>query len=216
MFNRIKIGWSNGLKKPSDEYDYNYRHGYYMHPQVLHNKIIKMLDEKFPANYEGFIDDKLFYGMCNTAKNEKLYKLSKKERDIEEIKDAWDYIVNLRVNMSISEMILYFNNYEGQSFEHYYIYECFMMELLSRNRNVDLLLSETMTNSVLSIFSNKLHLDEIDVRREMHYWLKTYSEKYDGKKSIDVIDSYSVSNKVLTILFNQKQNINDTVGYPFI
>lgn len=203
---KIKLGWKNGIRTPVDEYKYALGRGYNVSSKKDSVAIIDSLP-KLPKGFEGFIPDKYFYG--HSTKQRGIAK--GRDRNEVELKEAFEYIKKMQANISM-EMLL---NKDLFRITKYYFFLCYLMELLSRNRNVDLILSEEMVYDVLDIFTYvEGFLHDNDTVETLIGHLE-FCKVGLGEESYHVISRMLKKGDVFIIEFDTKQCVHQSVGYPF-
>lgn len=207
--NRLKLSWKNGLKNPVEEYKHSFSRGYNISSKKDYNSIIKSLP-KVPKDYEGFIPDEWFYGGV-TIHRDDVETRDVVVRNFKEAVSAFKYIDIMQANIPMSVL----RKIDFDVVRKYYLL-CFLLEFLCRNRNVDLLMSNVMFDTMVEQLSNNDIIKSTKSSSAFNEIINVLNNcKTDmGDDFFHIVSSIKNKDGIYTVEFDTKQNIHQSVYYP--
>lgn len=205
---RLNISWNGGPNNPAEELEWKINHGHYIHlrDEARGKKAIATVRSRLPEKKTyGYIDNRYFYAAVFSS-NDETINLSLKERNVKEIELAFDDALHMQIYADY-ETIMKFTEADKFAF----LYLNMFIDMIDRNHNCSLRLSEKQTSFVLKKIAVFFGLKQTDC------WNRLISDLPDRIYVVDVDNglfnavskfSYNKKKDVLSVCFSEHQYIH--------
>lgn len=205
---RLNISWNGGPSNPAEELEWKVAHGHYIHLQdeSRRKKAVASILSKLPEKKTyGYIDNRYFYAAVFSA-NDETIKLSLKERNVKEIELAFKDALHMQIHADY-ETIMKFTESDKFAF----MYLNMFIDMIDRNHNCLLKLSEKQTSFVLKMIADFFGFEKTDCWNRIISDLSDRIYVADAENGLfNAVNKFSYNKKkdVLNVCFSERQYIH--------
>lgn len=193
----LRIGWKNGLKNVQDEKSYmcsksNLEHDDSFPRKSLMNKVYGFIPDNWFA-YPSFMPRKDMQNRSTKYRNKNEYSV------------ACDYVKDIKIKVKVKDL--------AEACEYYdaIFVQLFLLEVLTRNRNVDIVFDDDILVSIFDILKSNGIITDGSEYGNLYHEIIYYATKGDACECI--VDD---DNKENILLFNPNQTLHPTTTYPIV
>ena len=193
----LRVGWKNGLKNVDDEKKYICAKSNLDATEVVSRKSMFY-------DVHGFIPDTWFVYPSFMPRKD-MQNRSTSYRNKNEFKVSCEYVKNISVKVKVgllAEVCEYYDTIFVQ---------LFLLEVITRNRNVDIVFDDSFLNDIFELMISYGVLSDENDFDSLYQEFIYYATKSEICEC--VVDDI---NKVNILLFNPKQTLHPTTTYPIV